>query len=196
MLKQFWNTNWLLHKFIGLSLILMGLWGFGSSLFSKTYTIYLPIKQTLRIQEPQTLLIFTNAQLISNQTVLEIKNPSIIQRIFWPNQNDFEPLIWLVILITGIVIINVFMQMGSQLVFDIKKIIWFRLLWGSYIICFLILHFSKYFINSYVQTLTNGQIEFNKYGSSHATNLVWIGFLIGTLYRFYEKGTELQKSSR
>lgn len=194
MLKRFWNTNWLMHKFVGITFIVMGFWGLGSSLFSKSYTIDLPIKQTHPIQEPKTLLKFPNAQLIYNKTVLEIKNPSILQRIFWPNQNDFEPLIWLVILITGIVTIKVFMQMGSRLEFDKKNLTWFRVLWGSYITCFFILHFSKYFINSYVQTLTNGQIEFNKYGSSNATNLVWIGFLIGILYRFYEKGTELQKS--
>jgi hypothetical protein len=195
MLKQFWNKHWLIHKFVGLGCVLMGLWGFLDTLFSQSYKIHLPIKQHLSIQKPQVLLSYPNAKLISNNTVLEIDHPSIAQRIFWPNQNDFEPLIWLLIFFTGIVTIKIFIRMEAQIELLAENLKWLRFLWASYILCFFILHFSGYFINSLVQNLTNSEVEFNRYGNNHATNIVWIGFLFGILYKVYEKGVQLQKST-
>lgn len=194
MLKEFWNRNWLMHKLIGLVCILMGAWGFCSSLFSDSYTINLHIKQTLSIQQPKALLSFNNAKLISNETVLEINNPTIVQRLFWPNENDFEPLVWLVVLITGVVVIKIFMSLGPQIVFQKDNLKWLNLLCGTYITCFFIFHISGYFINTQVQALTNAQLTFNRYGNAHTTNLVWIGFLFVFIYQLYKRGLELQEN--
>lgn len=195
MLKKIWNKHWLLHKFVGLACVLMGIWGFLDTLFSQSYKIQLPIKQNLNIQKQQVLLSYTNAKLVSNYTVLEIENPSIVQRLFWPNQNHFEPLIWLLVFFTGTVTIRIFILMRDQIEFFTENLKWLRFLWGSYIICFFIFHFSGYFINPYVQQLTNNEIEFNRFGNDHATNVVWIGFLFGIIFKVYEKGVQLQKSS-
>jgi hypothetical protein len=195
MLKQIWNKHWLLHKLVGLACVLMGLWGFLDTMFSQSYKIELPIKQNLSIQKPQVLLSYTNAKLISNHTVLEIENPSIVQRLFWPNQTHFEPLIWLLVFLTGTIALRIFILMRDQIEFFTENLKWLRFLWGSYIICFFIFHFSGYFINSSVQILTNNELEFNRHGNDHATNVVWIGFLFGILYKVYEKGVQLQKST-
>ena len=63
-----------------------------------------------------------------------------------------------------------------------------------YIICFFVFYISNYFINTQVEALTNGQIEFNRYGNNHSRDIVWIGILFGLLHRFYEKAVELKKS--
>jgi hypothetical protein len=194
MLKRFWNKNWLMHKVIGLICLMMGAWGFCSSLFSDSYTINLHINQTLSIQQPKELLTFASAKLLSNQTVLEIKNPTILQRLFWPNENDFEPLVWLVVFITGVVVLKIFMSLGPQIVFQKDNLKWLNLLCGSYITCFFIFHFSGYFINSQVQALTNEQLTYNRFGNAHTSNLVWIGFLFVFIYQLYKRGLDLQES--
>lgn len=194
MLKRFWNKNWLMHKVIGLICLMMGTWGFCSSLFSDSYTINLRINQSLSIQQPKELLTFASAKLISNQTVLEIKNPTILQRLFWPNENDFEPLVWLVVFITGVVVLKIFMSLGPQIVFQKDNLKWLNLLCGSYITCFFIFHFSGYFINSQVQALTNEQLTYNRFGNAHTSNLVWIGFLFVFMYQLYKRGLDLQES--
>jgi hypothetical protein len=194
MLKRFWNKNWLMHKVIGLICLMMGAWGFCSSLFSDSYTINLHINQTLSIQQPKELLTFASAKLLSNQTVLEIKNPTILQRLFWPNENDFEPLVWLVVFITGVVVLKIFMSLGPQIVFQKDNLNWLNLLCGSYITCFFIFHFSGYFINSQVQALTNEQLTYNRFGNAHTSNLVWIGFLFVFIYQLYKRGLDLQES--
>ena len=194
MIKQFWIKHWLMHKVIGLICVLLGAWGFCSSLFSDDYTIKLPINQTLSIQQPKALLAFSNVKLISNQTVLEINNPTIVQRLFWPNVDDFEPLVWLVIFITGIVLLKIFISLGPQILFQKNNLNWLNLLCGSYITCFFIFHFSGYFINTQVKALTNGQITFNRFGNVHSTNLVWVGFLCVLIYQLYKRGLELQEN--
>lgn len=194
MIKQFWNKHWLMHKVVGLICLMMGAWGFFSSMLGNDYTINLHIDQTLSIQKPQALLTFANAKLISNETVLEIKNPTIVQRIFWPNQSNFEPLVWLVIGITGIVMLKIFIQLGPEITFEKSNLKWLSMLCSSYILCFFIFHFSGYFINAQVQALTNGQISYNRYGNNHVSNLVWIGFLFVFVYQLYKKGLALQES--
>ena len=194
MIKQFWNKYWLKYKVIGLICVIMGAWGFCSSLFSDGYTINLHIKQTLSIQEPKALLTFNNAQLISNETVLEINNPTLVQRLFWPNEKDFEPLVWLVIFITGIVLLKIFILLGPQITFQKNNLNWLSLLCGSYITSFFIFHFSGYFINTQVQALTNGQITFDRFGNAHTTNLVWVGILFVFVYQLYKRGLELQEN--
>ena len=140
------------------------------------------------------MLTFASAKLLSNQTVLEIKNPTILQRLFWPNENDFEPLVWLVVFITGVVVLKIFMSLGPQIVFQKDNLKWLNLLCGSYITCFFIFHFSGYFINSQVQALTNEQLTYNRFGNAHTSNLVWIGFLFVFIYQLYKRGLDLQES--
>jgi len=194
MFRNIFNSNWLIYKFVGFICIVLGGWGFFSSLLSEEYTLHLPVKQKLSIQEPQTLLRFNKATLMTQETVLEIKNPSVMQRLFWPNLNAFEPLVWLVVCIAGITALKLFMGLGNTLEVFESNLKWLKLIWGSCIICFFVFYISSYFINTQVEALTNGQIEFNRYGNNHSRDIVWIGILFGLLHRFYEKAVELKKS--
>lgn len=194
MLQKIFNTNWLIYKFVGFVCILLGGWGFFSSLISKEYTLHLPVKQKLSIQESRELLRFPNASLITQETVLEFKYPSIVQRLFWPNQDAFEPLIWMVIFIIGITTIKIFIGLGNAFDVFATNLKWLKLMWGSCIFCFFVFYISRYFIYTEVESLTNGQIEFDKYGNDHAVNIVWVGLLFGILYRFYEKAVQLKES--
>lgn len=194
MFRNIFNTNWLIYKFVGFIGILLGGWGFFSSLLSEEYTLHLPVKQKLSIQEPQALLRFNKATLITQETVLEIKNPSIVQRLLWPNLNAFEPLVWLVVCIAGITTLKLFIGIGNTLEVYESNLKWLKLLWGSCFVCFFVFHISSYFIYTQVEALTNGQIEFNRYGNNHSSDIVWIGILFGLLHRFYEKAVELKKS--
>lgn len=155
-------------------------------LYVKAKTDVIATKQTLRRYE--------NAIIEQDKTALIIKQPTLLQKVFWPQNDGYDFLLDVVIVICSIAYLVIASRLDSKsnpFAVDVRTPL--QIIAASVILLGLFGHIRKHYINHQIELITDNQFSYDLYGSDNSSFLTWIGFLLCLIASWYTKAYKLQQ---
>ncbi|MDI9364991.1 MAG: hypothetical protein QM541_08575 [Flavobacterium sp.] len=194
-MKRRVSFKWYLYA-MGIAFLLSNCLDIFDVCVGDTYTLTIPVKTKdyVNIIADKVLKSYETVSIYQNNTVIKITNPSIWQRIFWPNIDGQDLIIqvcWIIIAICYLWILILIKNDYQPFEVNLSTPLFIAAL-IAFITAFYA-SFRKHYLDTVILRLTNNEFGYDKYGHQNYSYLIWIGVFLFIALNWYKKGYKLQK---
>jgi hypothetical protein len=161
-----------------------------------TYTLTVPVKNKDHANkiEDKVLKSYETVSIFQDNTVIKITNPSIWQRIFWPDIDGQDLIIqvWCIIIAICYLWILLLIKNNYQ-PFEANLSAPLSIAALTTVVIAFYCSFRKHYLDKEILQLTNNEFGYEKYGHQDYSYLIWIGLFLFIALNWYQKGYKLQQ---